>query len=426
MLRVAVVVGVLVRVLLIGVGYWQHGMRAFMVGDSDSYRALARYLAWDSAFLDRWGSGRPELFRTPGYPLVLVPGTWAGVPVAAAIALNLLLSVAIIILTFRLARRLFGDGRLAGLCALVVAVEPTMLTWSVKVMPETLFTVCLLLFAMAALRVLETGDTRWIVAAAVALVASAYVRPIAYPLVWVMAVAAWAAPGPSRLRRGLVFLLTAAALVAPWHLRNAWQTGYAGFSTVTERSLYISAGGAVLAEREHRPYADVRRELLRNGRWRSAVVDAEQHDLMRRQGLAWVASDPLAWAKIHVRGMMRTLFDPGAAEYLRLAGMYSVGARDTGGIRETARAYPLVFWSSVVLGVVLLPLVLLPFAGALRVPPGERTAFLLLALIAVYLVVAGGGMPGNYRFRAPAVPFLVLMSVYAVRSPRVHPVDCRK
>jgi lipopolysaccharide export LptBFGC system permease protein LptF len=117
--------------------------------------------------------------------------------------------------------------------------------------------------------------------------------------------------------------------------------------------------------------------------------------------------------------MLRTLFDPGAAEYLRLAGVYSAGARDTGGMGETARAYPLVFWSSVVLGVVLLPLVLLPLAGALRVPRGERTAFLLLALVAAYLVVAGGGMPGNYRFRAPAVPFLVLMSAYAFRVPRV-------
>ncbi|MEA2490630.1 MAG: hypothetical protein QOH21_2422 [Acidobacteriota bacterium] len=411
-LRAAVAADVLVRLLLVTVAGWQRGAIAFLVDDSAGYRILARHLAFDGAFLDRWGSGKPELFRTPGYPLLLVPGMWAGQPVAFAIALNLLASMAIVILTYHLARRLL-DERLAGLCALVVALEPTMLTWSLKVMPETLFTLCLLLFTAAALQALETRQAKWIVAAAMAMVAAAYLRPIAYPLVFVIALAAFFAMGA---RRGLVFLLTAAALLAPWHLRNALQTGYAGFSTVTERSLYVSAGGAVLAARENRPFAEVRAELLEQGRLRDSAADAAHHGTMARKGLALIASNPLAWAKAHARGMLRTLFDPGAAAYLRLFGLYSAGARPAGstaGVQAMARAYPLVFWSSAALAVVLLPLIFLPVVGAFRVPRERRTAFVLVALIAGYLVFASGGPPGNYRFRAPVVPFLALMSGFA-------------
>jgi len=68
----------------------------------------------------------------------------------------------------------------------------------------------------------------------------------------------------------------------------------------------------------------------------------------------------------------------------------------------------------VVLAIVLLPLVVLPLVAAFRVPRERRMPFALLALVAGYLVFASGGPPGNYRFRAPVVPFLVLMGAYSI------------
>jgi hypothetical protein len=106
--------------------------------------------------------------------------------------------------------------------------------------------------------------------------------------------------------------------------------------------------------------------------------------------------------------MLRTLFDPGAAEYLRIFGLYDQGAR------SDPRRYPLVLAASILLGIVLLPLVLLPFVATVRRPPPP---FWLLAIVAAYFVVAGGGVPGNYRFRAPIVPLLVVMSACAFRKP---------
>jgi hypothetical protein len=77
-----------------------------------------------------------------------------------------------------------------------------------------------------------------------------------------------------------------------------------------------------------------------------------------------------------------------------------------------SRAHPILIAVSTVWAIVLLPLVVLPCVAAMRVPADSRLPFGLFALITVYLVAAGGGVPGYHRFRVPAVPFLVLMSAF--------------
>jgi hypothetical protein len=407
--RTAIAAAIVLRAALIVLIAALGAPHAFVVSDSDSYLLLARRLAATGRFID--GFATPELFRTPVYPLLLVPGMLLRHPIVFALGMNVLFAAAVVVVTYRIAQRVLRDDRAAALCALLVAVEPTMLTYSLKVMPETLFTLCLLLFAYAAL--LDRP-----VAAGIALCAAAYVKPIAWPLVFVILAGALLA----RRRRALPLVATCLLLLAPWHLRNYLETGYAGFSTLIERSLFLSAGGSVVARQEHRPYEEVRRQLIaRDDLKGPAAADPARAARMRREGISNVASDPLGWAKTHVAGMLRTLFDPGAVEYLRMFGLYSQGGRaviGSGGVFAVARAYPLPFLLSALLGVLLLPLVILPFVASTRIPRHARFAFGLFALLAAYLVTAGGGMPGYHRMRVPAVPFLVLMSafVYTART----------
>ena len=133
----------------------------------------------------------PEIFRTPGYPLVLAPFVALHASDALIVAMNIVFAVLIVFVTWRIARQLFGDDRVAGICALIVAVEPTMLIWSLRVMPETLFTLCLVLFAYAAIREKP-------VAAGIALCAAIYVKPIAWPLALIVP---WPAFGSGRSGR---------------------------------------------------------------------------------------------------------------------------------------------------------------------------------------------------------------------------------
>jgi hypothetical protein len=183
--------------------------------------------------------------------------------------------------------------------------------------------------------------------------------------------------------------------------------------------VYLGAGGSVIAQREQRPYDDIRREMMEKNALRSSRGDPARFARIRNEGAAIVADDPIAWMKIHAKGIVRTLLDPGAVEYLRFFGLYAEGGRAAmaqGGLAAAARAFPLGFWLSVVLAVLLLPLVVLPFIGAARVPRNRRAAFVLFALIAGYLIAVSGGIHGYHRFRVPAVPFLLLMSAFARRT----------
>lgn len=401
----AIAAGVIARLVVITIAALRRGSEAFLVPDSETYLTPASTLLARFAFNDRFGD--PELGRPPGYPLLLAVGWAFGAPVAFALILNVLLSALIVALVFHIARNVL-DERLAVICAWVAALEPTMMTWSMKVMPETLLVVCLLLFTAAALH----GRP---VAAGIALAAAAYAKPIAWPLVFVVFLAGLIV----HRRRALVYLATAVICLAPWHIRNAYRTGYAGFSTIAERAVYLGAGGSVIAQREQRPYDEIRREMMEKNALRSSRGDPARFARIRNEGAAIIAADPLAWLTIHAKGIARTLLDPGAVEYLRFFGLYAEGGRAAmarGGIAAAARAYPLGFWLSVVLAVVLLPLVVLPFAGAARVPRDRRMAFVLFALIAGYLIVISGGIHGYHRFRVPAVPYLLLMSAFARRT----------
>lgn len=400
--------GLLIRTVVAAVAWAHRGPAAFLVPDSFSYLRSAERLAAGHGFVDRWNL--PEMFRTPGYPLLLSAGSAVGHPVLFALVLQSLMTAGIIALTYAIAREVTSEGRLAGFCALAVALEPTMLTWSLRVMPETSLTLCLVAFAYAALRVLASpqGEGRlsrsWIITAGVMLCAAAYMKPIAYPLVFIICIASLIRP-----RTTLPFVLVCAALLVPWIARNH-RAGYTGFSTLMARAVYVSAGGSVLAQREQRPYEDVRQELLRRADVRGPTAKPRS---FAREGASLVASDPLGYAMTHVKGMLRTLFDPGATEYLRMFDLYDQGGgamMASRGIGTTARAYPLPFWSSIALAILLAPLVILPLIGAWRFP---TPAFVLLAVVAGYLVFAGGGVPGYSRFRAPAVPFLVVMSAVA-------------
>jgi 4-amino-4-deoxy-L-arabinose transferase-like glycosyltransferase len=426
-LLLPIAVAIVLRIVLALAAWRAGGAAAFLAGDSPTYLTPAASLASRGAFLNLHGT--PELFRPPGYPLLLAVGCLFGHPTFFALAAQLALSAGIVAGTYTIARRLFGDGRIATVCAFAAAIEPTMLLWSVKVMTETLFTFLLVVFVLAALRALETMSPARAVAAGCVLAAAIYVKPIAYPLVPLLWLAALLARGVWRAglswKQAFVFLLTCVVLLAPWHLRNARQTGYAGFSTLFDYTLYLSAGGSVSARHEQKPYSEVRGRMLHEAA--NEPSESVRYASMRRQGWARFASDPAAYARIHAAGMARTLLDPGAVEYLRTLRRYPAAGGalthsvDVGLLRGTvdaARRYPLAFGCSAALGVVLLPLLILPLVAATRLAPHHRPAFLTLALLAVYFVTASGGVAGSSRFRAPIVPILILMSGFALERNR--------
>jgi hypothetical protein len=416
----AALAGVLVRVLL-GVTAWSvHGVDAFITPDSATYLAVAASLAGTQTFTD--AAGFPELFRTPGFPLVIAVGQWFGQPIWFALAAHLALTVLIVALVFHTAHRLTSSDLVATLCAWAVAVEPTMLIWSLKVLSETLFTACLVACVAAAIRAIDGDSRRWVIAAAVALAASIYVRPIAYPLILLFPLLlAWFGSGSLmvRLRRSAIFLIVCGVLLAPWHLRNWLVADYPAFSMVGERMLVISVAGAIDAHRQHRPFLEVRQGILDRLDIAGTTLGRPASAAIRRQAWETLAHDPLTYGRIHSEGVLRTLIDPAGVEYMRMVGRYpKVGgfqamALDEGisaAVITLTRRYPATVITSSILALVSMLYLLGPVAACFRLTPRTRGPFVLMAVVATYLLIAGGGVPGNSRFRVPTIPLLVVMT----------------
>ena len=77
---------------------------AFSRGDTGSYVSAAKSLIESQSFsID----GQPEIFRTPGYPLLLIPGILVGRIVFVTIGLQILISCLTVAIVFKLALELF-------------------------------------------------------------------------------------------------------------------------------------------------------------------------------------------------------------------------------------------------------------------------------------------------------------------------------
>ena len=406
----------------------RHDAAAFHTSDSARYLELAASLGR----FDGFGTGgSPELFRLPGFPLLVAAAGWLGDPTWWTVGLHALIGAITTLISFAWGRAVAGVR--AGLfAAWLYACEPGQWVWSTFVLTETLFTA---LFATAlcfATHYLQTRRRTALLAAIVAGSAAAYVRVIGYvvPPMLVLACALLVSRGGARAAHGaagrgatwrdaaLAGTLTV-ALLGAWHVRNGLAAGYWGFSIQTERAAYLLGGGVVEA-RQAGSYSEARRLLQQEmaaepGRSASATAAA-----MRERGLGRVAASPLAFLSTYAAGIVTTVLHPGSGAFLRLLvpigdvdGTASVTQMLTLGrwraAQEQARAKGLGYWAlTVPLFVVTVVYVAVFGAGAWA---GRTSPPVVLAcLLAAVMLAASGGPDGDSRRRAPLVPLLCVVA----------------
>ena len=213
-------VGLAVRVgyILATPGYALHH-------DDQAYARLARNIALTGAYPDV--GGHATAYRPPGFSYLLgaVYALAGGghARVVAARLVQAVLGVVIVALLGAVARRLFG--RREALCTMAVAaVYVPLVAAGTSLLAEPL-TIALELGALLAVLAWRRQERlRWVVAAGVLGGLLTLTRSNAFVVVVALAVGAWTAT--PRLRAGAlkpaaVLVATAAAVVAPWTVRNA-------------------------------------------------------------------------------------------------------------------------------------------------------------------------------------------------------------
>jgi len=291
----------------------------FVFGDSESYWELGTRISRGEPYVLL---GQGNVFRTPGYPLILAGlfyVTHRDAPFDASTVyyarfISAVMGVLAVAAVFWLARRLF-DGHAALLAAAVATVYPGAIASSVFVLSEAPF--CPLIVAQLAMQVAAWQSQRrvalfaWSVAAGMLASAATLMRP-SWLLFLPFAIVCGIALSRSRLKHlacGICMLVGFVILMAPWWVRNYRVTGrFVPTSLQVGASLYdglnprasggsdmsvMDAQNAEMADQSLMKYATLMdagqtREAAEASR--SAEFDRDRH--WRDEALSWAREHP--------------------------------------------------------------------------------------------------------------------------------------
>ena len=404
------------------------GTIGFINPDTDDYVEPA------TAFLETGTfalGGQPDITRTPGYPIFLLPGIALGHVEIITLVGQVLLSCLTVYGVYRLGLELLGDGRAALLGACVYAVEPVSILFSAKVVSETLFTAILVLFLLAATKYLKEPRWRTIIVAAMLLAAAIYVRPIAYYLPALatpfLLVRALVLRRAARLlaAQAAVFFIVSAGLISLWHVRNYAATGYSGFTANIESNLYYVEAAQVLAVERGVAFKEMAHRLGYSEELRYQNRPAEftenkgaHYAAMRRKALDIIAEHPLTYLRNRAHAVLRTVLNPGGFEYMVLYDVYpghrilEAEVLDKGlmaGAIWMLRERTALFWTNIALAVILAIIYLCAVMGFVSRRLRLTAPVLLALMVGAYFV---GTSLGSSRFRHPVMPIIAVFAGY--------------
>lgn len=408
-----------------------NGYAGFLSRDTVTYVESAQSLLHASFSRD----GIPEIFRTPGYPIVLLPAVALQHWVVIALLENFLLAICSACLIWRLLIDLFPDSKAAFWAALLYCFEPLGFLYSEKVLSETLFSTQLLLFVWLMAGFLRKPTYAKLLLSALALACAAYTRPVTLflglGLIPVLLLFPRAIRWPQRVSRAILFPVVFALTLTPWILRNREVAGYTGFSSVSDQNLYFYSAAAVRAKLEHRGFSQVQEELGWNGGTNDRLylrIHPEERTWSQGQVQRFVRAEAekvisqhlLSYSFIHARGCAVVMFDPAVTDALKVVRLYP----ESGGLSSRAVdqglfwatlwliwQYPIAAAVLLLLGAQLILSYALGLMGLRRLP--LDVAVLLVFLVCYFLLVSGGPA-GAARLRTPIMPLVCIMAGVAL------------
>ncbi|MEO0079262.1 MAG: glycosyltransferase family 39 protein [candidate division WOR-3 bacterium] len=411
------------------------------IADAPEYVQLARNLTHHRLFsLDSRPPFRPDIFRTPGYPLFLaIPFTLFGPSLFWPILLQLLISVATAWLTWQLTRELHLTPEAGVLATFLVAASPNLAFLATKLVTETLFTFLLIASLLLLNRFLTLRHWPSLIACGITLGLLILTRPIAtyFPLVIALFLTLFLRERRAgALSAPLVLLAATTVVVAPWIIRNGHKTSRFIISTVQEHNSYLYSGALVFAADKGIGLNEARDSMMAEAQARYGPLDSTDEAsfwaALGRVGWRHTLAKPLLALKIHVAGSAASLLMPVSIRPL----LVTFGADPTQAF-ETHVAQKFIgliargritsalslAWQERLAQMPKMALVILILATVFN------TGLLLLALFGIilrrnrpllwlllpvgYFILVSGPV-GEARFRAPVEPLLAIYAAAGV------------
>lgn len=364
------------------------------------YYSRAMELVSSGSYSER---GVPTAYWPVGYPAFLA-GVLAvgGRSVLAGQLANVALSALCLVLLYHWCVQRFESTRVAGVAALLLAIYPNHMGYSVGLYSEPLFTALLL-----AIFLLVQPDAGWgrVIAAGVlvglATLVKAQMLLLGPLLLLVLAWSKWriAALGPAIVRAGLA-TLAMVAIVAPWTYRNAIVMGApvpvstnGGMSLLSANNPSMTTGlGYDFREDD---------DLVRSARF--SVADQVAADRRAKAlALAWIRENPGTFLALMPKKLFRLWFPDGESEWIFQAGYPSYDS------------HWVLFRGARVLNQIYYLAVLAAFAWALwRGPRPKGPADVGVPFMVVFFSLLSMVFSGQSRYHAPLMPFIMGYAAWA-------------
>jgi 4-amino-4-deoxy-L-arabinose transferase-like glycosyltransferase len=425
-------------------------------GDSPEYVRPATNLVHGHGFSqDSVPPFRPDILRTPVYPLFLtVPflltphssllSSSSGPSfIVLALALQLLLALFTVWLTWRLALELgLGPGTSA-FAALLVALSPNLIFYSIKLTTETLFASLLLMTLLLIKRFRALHRWQELLASGACCGLLILTRPIAafFPLLlavyllWLeFRVRNW----QLGIRNSVLLLACASVVVAPWVIRNQRVAGRYIISTVFDYNISVYTAALTLASDKLIPLNDARDSMVARAQAQFGPLDtndqASYWAAMGKVGWQQALARPLLAAKLHAAGSIGGLLMPLSVRSLLVFSGAHPEYGTTGATHVAQQTIQLVargrlgqvldlIWKERLSRMPGLALGILAYAilfHATLLISGfvalflRRSHNLLWLLLPILYLVALTGPVGEARFRVPIEPLLCLFAAVAL------------
>ena len=408
--------------LLLKLAFWGYAVisapQIFFTHDSPRYHQNALSLLKVGSFAQSPElPDKPETLRTPGYPFFLaVVYSIFGDDPSTVIALQIVISIASLILIYGIAHQLWGS-RIAILAVTLSALDVGLFAFSLLFMTETLFTL-LILCMLAALVPLFRGEEprKWSLLAGLFLGLATLVRPVGYYLGFPLMIGllTFGMIGrPSFKPIGVLFCFCGAFLLitGSWQFRNYLLTGHPELS-MQRGQLLVSKAAEVLAMKEHIKVKTARLRISEGsgkGQWEEG-------------GFHYLKEYPLFYLRKVLERSYRVFVPSGFAIFRFFnEGVTIRPIRDLSKLSREAYFRKWAIDHPAILALYIFMcahLMLLYLAGAFgfihawKNNPG-REVHILFGLVLLYFLAVSLAIGFRPRFLLPALPIL---SLYAARG----------
>ncbi len=400
-------VGLLVRLIFLQ----EMGGTGFKIVDEQHYYQLASSIFSGLGFA--WGPDRPTSIRPPLYPgFLYMVWTLVGEKSLYAVrAVQVVISLANVVLLYHLARRLFNQ-RVAHWAAAIFCLYPSMIAFNFLLLTEVLFTFLVTLFALAYVILLQSHKGGVALGAGLALGLAALTRSILWPLPLVLCpLMLFTLPGKktTRLKLAALLFLGYAMIVAPWAVRN---TNLQGVVTVVN-----TMGGLTLlmGNYEHTPV---------DRAWDPSTLRGE-HSIFENlktehpESVDWTEGQKEKWAQ--KKAVAFILENPGLTikrSLIKWGSFWGLERTILAGFH--LKYYDPPRWFAL-LTTVMIPLsytlvMILACLGIFLAIPEDRRAHGFFMLLLLFVSGLHALVFGHSRYHLPLMPLLIVYAASAIAS----------